>query len=244
MFLLYDVVQRCAAQIGHHLLLKSLIYQQTQRQVQEITFIQLEQAASEIKTTGQCTDPAIWDLERQIQVVAKSIPHSHGQYADQAMHIKALMVSDGMPIFWITLNPSDLQSPLVLTFARVHLDSSITETTAKCFQESTAVMNPVAVVQFFNTTCQGIFKHLLQAESGSGGLFGPVLTYFGTVETNGRGMLHLHCLIWLQRTHYIAKLRQRLVEDPQFTAFFLSFVDSIIKCSLHDLDEEATSVKE
>ena len=207
-------------------------------------FIQLEQAASEIKTTGRCTDSAILDLERQIQVVAKSVPHSHSRCANQAMHIKALMVSERMPTFWITLNPSNLQSLLVLTFAGVHLEFSITDATAKYLQESTAAMNPVAMAQFFNTTCQGIFKHLLQAGSGSGGLFGPVSTYFGTVETNGHGMLHFHCLIWLQGTHHIAKLRQKLVEDSEFTASFLKFIDSIIKCSLHDLDDDVTSIKE
>lgn len=31
------------------------------------------------------------------------------------MHIKALMVSDGMPTLWVTLNPSDLRRPLVLS---------------------------------------------------------------------------------------------------------------------------------
>ena len=100
------------------------------------------------------------------------------------MYIKALIVSDKMPIFWFTLNPSDFQSLLVLTFASVQLDSGITDAIAKCLQELTAVINLVAVAQFFNTTYQGIFNHLLQAGFSSGGLFGPVSIYFETVETN------------------------------------------------------------
>lgn len=44
----------------------------------------------------------------------------------------------------------------------------------------------LAVARFFDTTCQGIFNHLLQVKSSDGGLFGPLSTYFGTVETNGR----------------------------------------------------------
>ena len=66
MFLLYDVIQQQKAQLGYHLLLKSSIYKQTQRRVQNITLLQLELAAIEIKNTGCCTDPAILDLERQI----------------------------------------------------------------------------------------------------------------------------------------------------------------------------------
>ena len=123
------------------------------------------------------------------------------------MHIKALMISDGMPTLWMTLNSFDLQSPLVLSFAGVKLDSQITDAIAKQLRESISVMNPVAMAQFFDTICQGVFNHLLQIGSIDGGLFDPVSTYFGTVETNSQGMFHLHCLIWLQGAHNIQKLR-------------------------------------
>ena len=78
-------------------------------------------------------------------------------------------------------------------------------------------MNPVAVAQFFAATCRGIFEHLLAAGFEDGGLFGPVSTYFGTVETNGRGMLHLHCLVWLRGVFHISKLRNQLRSDPAYT---------------------------
>ena len=128
------------------MLLKNSIYKQTQQHVQNITFLQLEAAAVEIKNTGRCTDLAILDFERQMQVVAKTSSHSHSQCAEQATHIKALMINDGMPTLWITLNPSDLQSPLILLFAGVQLDPNFTDTITKHLRQSTAVMNPVAVV--------------------------------------------------------------------------------------------------
>ena len=85
-------------------------------------------------------------------MVAKTAPHLHSQCTEQAVHIKALMVSDGMSTLWMTLNSSDLQSLLVLLFAGVKLDSQITDARAKQLRESTSVMNPVAVAQFFDTT--------------------------------------------------------------------------------------------
>ena len=145
MFLLYDVIQRRESQLGYHLLLKSSIYKQTQKRIQNITLLQLKLAATEIKNTRRCTNPAILNLERQIQGVAKTASHLHSRCAEQAVHIKALMVSDGMPTLWMTLNLSDLQSPLVLSFARVKLDSQITDATAKRLRESTSVINLVAV---------------------------------------------------------------------------------------------------
>ena len=184
------------------------------------------------------------DLEHQIQVVAKTAPHFHSQCAEQAVHIKFLMISDGMPTLWITLNLSDLWSLLVLSYAGVQLDFDFTDTTAKRLQESIAVMNSVAVAQFFNNTCQRILNHLLQNDGFSNaGLFGSISTYFGIVEINGREILHFHCLIWLQKAHHIAKLRQNLQEKLQFRVKFFSFIDSIIKCSLHELENEFVQSK-
>ncbi len=124
------------------------------------------------------------------------------------------MISDGMSTIWITLNPSDLRSFLVLILAGMRLDDSGSSTFAKEFNQATAVMNPVAVAQFFEATCTGFFKHLLATGFTGEGLLGPVSTYYGTVETNGRGMLHLHCLVWLRRAFHLADLRNRLQSDP------------------------------
>lgn len=89
-------------------------------------------------------------LERQIQVVGHKAPHSHAKCAEQAVPIKALMVSDGMPSLWIMLNPSDLKSPLVLSLAGVEFETDIASHTAIAkIREKTATMNPVAVASIF-----------------------------------------------------------------------------------------------
>lgn len=88
----------------------------------------------------------------------------------------------------------------------------------------------IAVAQFFEATCSAIFNNLLHANSLDGGLFGPISTYFGTLETNGRGMLHLHCLVWLKGAFHLSKLRQRLLSDPEYTDRVVEFIDQIIKC--------------
>lgn len=96
-------------------------------------------------------------------------------------------------------------------------------------------MNLVAVAQFFEAVCTGIFKHLLVAGSIKDGLLGPVSTYFGTVETNGRGMLHLHCLVWLRGAFYLVELRNRLQSDPQYAINMVKLIDNIVCCSIADI---------
>lgn len=145
------------------------------------------------------------------------------------------MVSNGMPALWLTLNPSDLRSPLVLSLAGVKLDPALLDTTAiKNLQESTATMNSVAIAQSFDVICKEIFEYLLAAGSKTGGIFGPVSTYFGTVETNGRGMLHLHLLVWLRGAYYILFLQQKLQTSPDYVESMITFIDSIIRCLIYD----------
>ncbi len=70
----------------------------------------------------------------------------------------------------------------------------------------TVTMNPIAMARFFETTCYGIFEYLLAAGFNDGRLLGPISTYFGIVETNSRGMLHLHYLVWLHDAFHITQL--------------------------------------
>ena len=40
------------------------------------------------------------------------------------------------------------------------------------------------------------------------GVFGPIKAYFGTVENQGRGSLHLHILIWIDHDLTPSKLKE------------------------------------
>lgn len=144
------------------------------------------------------------------------------------------MVNYGMPVLWITLNPSDLRSFLVLVLAGMRFVDNDQNISADLFAQTTATMNLVAVAKFFEATCTGIFEHLLAAGSQEGGLLGPVSTYFGTVETNGCGMLHLHCLVWLSGAFHLSKIREQLQTDDKYAADMVQFVDRIIWCSISE----------
>lgn len=104
--------------------------------------------------------------------------------------------------------------------------------TADTFARAIAIMNLIAVAQFFKTICRDIFEHLLAVSSKNGGLLGPVSTYFGTVETNGRGMLYLHCLVWFCGVFHLSEIRNRLCSNTKYDAKMVEFVDNIIKCSI------------
>ncbi len=72
---------------------------------------------------------------------------------------------------------------------------------------------------------------LFNASQIAGGLFGPILNYFATVETNGRRMLHLHYLVWLKGISYLATLQSQIQSNVEFRQQLLSFSEYIIKFS-------------
>ena len=193
--------------LGYFLLTEKSIFKKTRLQISQISHQQLERAAAKIKRTRKCTDPDIFALKRQVQVVARLAPNSYTKCHEQAVYIKALMLNDGMPALWITLNPLDLKSLLVLTLAGVDISDQIRQSQDVFRLHSiAATMNPVAVAQFFEATCSAVFDHLLQNGLASTGLLGHVSTYFGTVETNGQEMLQLHFLVWLKGFYHLAAL--------------------------------------
>lgn len=230
MYVVYHVVQHRAAALGYSLLVKSQRWFQTQELIAGITHKQLCKAAELVKTTNTCTDPAVLALEQLVQLVSAHMPHSFAKYYKYRLQLRALMITNGMPLLWITFNPSDLRCPIVLLLAKVSLP--VSDGAASAFKTATATMNPVAIATFFDEICKAIFDHLLAAGSSESGLFGPMSIYFGTVETNGRGMLHLHCLVWLKGMTNLSNFRQKMPSDPDYLSQLIQFLDHIIKASL------------
>ena len=74
----------------------------------------------------------------------------------------------------------------------------------------------MAVAQFFDHVCHALFQDLLKCEGDDDGIFGHVSDYFDVVETNGRGMLHLHYLVWLIGNTEFVHLKTKVQTDPIF----------------------------
>lgn len=145
------------------------------------------------------------------------------------------MISDRMSTIWITLNPSNLWSFLILILAKVQLGDNSSNAFAEEFKQATAIINLMAIAQFFEAIYTSIFKRFLAARSIENRLFGPVLTYFRTVKTNSQRILYLYYLVLLRGAFYLAKLRNLLLFDSQYIANLINFIDFIICCSMADL---------
>ncbi len=139
------------------------------------------------------------------------------------------MIANGILVFRITINPADLQYPLIILFAGVKLELSSKIQSA--FRYKTATINPVAIAKIFHIIYDAIFMFLLNASQTERGLLRPISNYFDIVEMNNCGILYLHCLVWLKGMLDLATLQTQLQSNNEFRQKLLLFLKYIIKYS-------------
>jgi Helitron helicase-like domain at N-terminus len=228
MYLLYDVIQRRKSALSNSMLVKRGDYHAVQEIISSLTYERLVAAAQSLHSTQKTSDPAIATLRHAIETVATRVPNSFAEKQEMRLRLQGLFIEYGLAAFWLTINPSDLRDPLVLKLAGVTIPQDGLKKTNAAFRRKTATMNPAAIATFFNKVCTGIFEALISPDEGKTGILGEVSTYFGAVETNGRGMLHLHCLIWLAGNLDFFDLKNKMLDDPEFARQMIEYLDSII----------------
>ena len=136
----------------------------------------------------------------------------------------------GLPSLFLTINPADIHSPVALYFAGadLNLDKILLEMLGTSYERARIIAtHPVATAKFFNYLIKSILKNLVL-----GGVLDPTKAYFGTVENQGRGSLHLHLLIWLNHEYTPEKLKEN-IQNKEFRENLLKCLEDVVK---EDLD--------
>jgi hypothetical protein len=228
MYLLYDVIQLRKSSMGNAFLIKRQNWQSAIDDIASLTVSQLQDAAKAVATGQRIEDPIIRRLLRNIETIGMQVPGSFAQKLRMRSEIRGLITRFGMPAFWITINPSDLRNPLVLILAGVEYSGDVFTTANAAVREAVATSNPVAVAEFFHHICKAILDDLFATNTGRVGILGDLSNHFAVGETNGRGMLHLHGLAWAKGNLAFTSLRDRLLQDSDFAARMIRYLESII----------------
>lgn len=122
-------------------------------------------------------------------------------------------------------------APILLLFSS-GICLPVFDNIASVFKTAMAIMNPITIATFLNKIFAAIFHHLLAASSIEGGLIRLMFTYFGTVETNRKGMLHFYYLVWLKKMAYLSNFWQKICSDFNYLNRLLYFLDYICTTSL------------
>lgn len=150
------------------------------------------------------------------------------------------------PSLWLTINPIDYEDPIAQVLAGENIDMD-------CFMDvigpdaskrgRNMAKDPFASAAFFNfivrTTLEtlfGIHASKRQVESRMG-ILGHVNGYFGVVEAQGRGSLHVHMLLWLKHAPNADEMLE-LLTQPLFREKVTRYIDYNIRTHLDGFDEE------
>ena len=127
---------------------------------------------------------------------------------------------------WVTINPLDYEDLIAQILAGENIDmESFMSFVGPNLKEHARNMadNPFASVSFFHfiieTTLECLFAvqtHTTKCQvEDRMGIFGYVSGYFGVVEAQGRGSLHVHMLLWLKYAPNTDEMLDLLMQ-PQF----------------------------
>lgn len=244
MYLLYDAIQLRNSCLGNSLLIKRTQWTSVTRDLNSLNVARLQNAARELAADHVTKDPLVRRLLKNLTAIGVQVPGSFFHKLQMRAEIRGLLVREGMPAFWMTINPSDLQNPLVLVLAGVQLSTDNLSKEISTIRQDVATADPVAVARFFHYTCRAVLDGLLGGRPSKTGVLGDISNYFGVVESNGRGMLHLHALVWVRGNLGFAQLRDRVLADDAFANRLICFLESVIMHSIHnpDLDSPDTVI--
>lgn len=143
----------------------------------------------------------------------------------------------GPPSIWLTINPSDIHDPIAQVFAGedIDLDDFLNSVHLDNKRRANNIANdPFAASKFFNFMIETILVRLFGVRTtafhvvSEKGVFGEVAAYFGAVESQGRGTLHFHCLLWLKHAPSADQMQEFLRSDG-----FCSQMQDYIKTNIH-----------
>ena len=150
------------------------------------------------------------------------------------------------PSLWLTINPMDYEDPIAQVFAGEDIDMNAFSDVMRADvngRMKNMTNDPFASASFFKFIIQTTLETLLgvrtsrrHVENGIG-IFGQVNGYFGVIEAQGRGSLHVHMLIWLKNAPNADEMLELLTHED-FRERIGTYIEHIVRTHLDGFDED------
>ena len=208
-------------------------FPEVERIVRSLSAARLEAAKIELEASGKTTDEGVKQLLRSLSLYGYRQPMSRENRLSMRRKIISLIIRYGIPAIWFTLNPNDITNPVKLRLTAYRSrDPEEAEAFLKSLDQAykrtrLAMSDPLSSAIFFHREISMFFKHYVK--TGEESVFGRINQYFGAVETNERGALHLHGLLWLEGNIHLSSLLGDIEGDDQeaYRQRVIQYVDSV-----------------
>ncbi len=249
-FVAFGIKQKREALAHASIQMRRRDFEHDARTMADITTQDLKRAVAEEEKGLPISDHGVRLLRKHVQATAGRVVGTDSSRYRLRSEIWSTSIALGPPAVWSTWNPNDSNNPLAQAFCgeQINLDDFIaTMGPDKDTRARNVASDPYGAAKFFHFTVNALLETLLQVKvtkyqvRSDTGIFGKVSAYFGTVEAQGRGTLHLHMLIWLKNAPTSDELMELLKSDV-FRAKMCAFIKANVRAYCPGL-ESAESVK-
>ena len=233
LYVAYTVLQTRERLTKTHILYKKVFSNRSTADTNAVTSAELSQSLSSLTTNktlynqGPACDKTL-KIIKNASIIGANNRGSVFERSACRPELLGLVTNKSLPNLFITLNPNDLENPIVSfwngqltggpdkTTMQFNLDTLIGDFPKKADRAKIVANNPVLPAIFFDTFINAFLTSFLGYEIDHDSLptylkKGKLLNetiftgldsrglkaFYGTVECQGRGSLHLHLLIWL-----------------------------------------------
>jgi hypothetical protein len=190
--------------------------------------------------TGKTTDEDVLPLMKELSLYGNRHPMSNESRLSMRKKFWSMIVAFGLTAIWFTINPNDINNPVKLKLA-AHMDRDgeaarafLRELTTSLHMTTLAVHDPLSSTVFFFREISLFFEHYVRA--GRPSIYGKVSHYYAAMETNDRGALHLHGMLWLDGNLDMANLVRDMAnpDEGEYRSKVKSFVDDVFTATLDE----------
>ncbi len=236
-FIVFNMMQRREACLRARLLTSKPYFTEDANTIETITSDEIQKVLTQSIEGAYSSryNSRINTLLKNIKSIGGNVMGSVHKRSSLRTLIHALIFNQGLFSIFLTINPADIHHPVTMHFAGVDfdLDNFLPEDLPSTYERAEIVAShPVATAKFFHHLIPSILATLIEGGS-NGGVLGKIKAYFGTIESQGRGSLHLHMLIWLDHDLTPVDLKNN-VHNESFKEKLITYLEDIIK---EDLDK-------
>ena len=221
-FLVCSILQRRQSLLSARLQMKYRHFNQEAQILPALSLEALKQAEKEETDGLPISNPLVRLLKQRAFAITKSVMGSDASRLSMRGEIQATTMFFNPPTLWLTINPDDLHDPIAQVFCNEEIDMDSFDRLLGPNRQQRArniTEDCFAAAKFFNFLIRQLTETLMdisvtprRVESGKG-IFGRVRAYYGVVECQGRGTLHLHMMVWLYGSPTSEKMHQLLKQE-------------------------------
>jgi hypothetical protein len=195
-----------------------------------------EDSLKEARMTGRF--PALLQpLLNHMNITSSALPLSSGEAKMNVSRLVAMLHYFGLPAWWLTISPPEFDNWMSLELA--HNGSNLNRITlcnSKIDRVALCNSNPVAIARGFSNLLQKLVENLFKCplwnirktgeKNHQIGILGELQAYFIVIESQARGSLHAHALLW---GTVPPKMIQRLIDHEPICNELNLMLDSMIR---------------